>query len=520
MAEEAVYQAQGFGNDDFRLGISYCDLGDAEKANKKYARADEAYKKSVAVLEAAIKVDADQQKKSLNAGANGKDAAMYQLQYKLSSENLANTLAQEADLYTLQERNQDAANCYEKAVIIYSSMLTGTIWHVDDSPMGQELVQCELGLAQAYTALKNFEQACAAYKKALELTVSTNCPEFLLREIRDDYLKLLVQLGKNREAQQLIADAQYSELTLEGSKAMYANDYPKAEALFKQAYLAAQQSIFSQRRLMRSLCNLQMIYLRQKKYAEAEQTFNLAESMVRTRGLRYDRDYDVMLNGQLEDYIQTKRGELALKASIQQSQFRLMRFGPSSVQFAENLALRGQAEFLCHNIQAAEKAAQQAYKLLVEHYLNNRRAKLAMDNTADLMVLLQHPDQAATFIKQFVQFDLRNADDPNSQLAGHQTNVFMIYWRFRDKEKCLQAVKDLIVLIDKYPEQRVNAMPYLILIQSCALGYDWFDVAEPATVAGQAILHKELASRPLESTNAMNWNKDLAKMQAHFGHAF
>jgi hypothetical protein len=63
-------------------------------------------------------------------------------------------------------------------------------------------------------------------------------------------------------------------------------------------------------------------------------------------------------------------------------------------------------------------------------------------------------------------------------------------------------------------------MPYLVLIQSCSLAVNWYDVTEPATVLGQSILHKELASRPLDPTNGMNWTKDVAKMEAHFGHAF
>src|SRR5271155_5588769 len=107
-------------------------------------------------------------------------------------------------------------------------MVGGNRWRVEDSPMGQELVQCLIGLAQVSISLKDFNTANQAYKQALEVAVASSCPEYMLCEIRDAYLQILQQTGHTAEAKKLIADEDYSRCSAEGNAAMYKGDYQEA----------------------------------------------------------------------------------------------------------------------------------------------------------------------------------------------------------------------------------------------------------------------------------------------------
>lgn len=518
MAEEAVRQAEGFGDKDFRLGVSLCDLGDVEKAEGKTKAAEETYKRSIAVLDAAKQSATETESKGTS---NPKIAEQNKISMRLSCEDLATGLAHLADLYAMEERYQDASLCFSKAAEDYQSIIGGDKWTVDDSPLGQELVQSLLGLAQVSMQLKNYDLAVQSYQRALDFAASSNCPEFLLREIRDAYLKLLQELGKQKEAQTLIADEMCLKLSQEGLSAYNGHDPQRAEVLFRQALQAAQISVFSERRMMRCMHNLVSALSAEGKFAEVEQVGASAAHYMQEHHLNFDRDFDEIISAHINLCKVYHREAQGLQPVNQQLQFRMWKYGPNSIQTCESIALKGQLELSCGMKKEAEESAQSAYRIIETKFANNRRAANAMDTTATLMAELQHADQAESILEKLCQSMFKSMDPNDPRRVGFQARLFIMYHKFGHREKALKLANEIAQTLAKgSADQRIAAMPYIVLMLSFSMATQWYDVAEPLAVCGQSILHKELQSSPLTGDNLANWNKDLAAMEKHFARKF
>jgi hypothetical protein len=535
MGAEAVKQARGFGESDFRLGVSLCDFGNALKAAGREPESEDAYRQAEKVLQAAGKTAAQAVTASEKAGRKVEQSTNEVL-CRLVKEDLANTLSRLADLYCRQKRNQDAINCFERAAAIYQSVLAGNQLCVDDAPLGQEFVQCLTGLARASEASKKYEIADSAYKRALEVAAASNCPEYRLREIRDSYLALLQQQGRTREADQLLADGVYAKCSSDGMQALKKQNYAEAENLFRKASIAAAQSIFSKRRLMRSFSNLHTALAQQNKAQDMEENFARAKAFMKAQAFNYsqasinaqasinghafsfDNDFDQMLAIQAVHYMHSGRASQAVALLDQQLQDRLKHYQPSSMEVCETLVLKGEAELLSNNLQAAEASAAGAYKIILAHYMSDRRAVHALNDTADLMAKLHHFEQAEVLKKQIVENNLRFLDPDDLRVVGNQASLFMLYFQFNKHDAAMKVVNDTVAILKKgNSSQKPKSMPYLVLMQSCALARQWYDVAEPITEIGQSILRKESGGEPMDAMNQTNWTRDVAKMEKHFG---
>lgn len=526
LAEEAVHEAEGFGTEDFRLGVSLCAFGDALKADKSYQASEAAYKRAVTILRSA----ADRSAAAEAAGAKtGKkiEAERTQVFSRLVREDLANTLSHLAELYAIQEKHQLGADCYEKAAEIYQSVLkvqtpvSSDLKAVDDCPLGQELVMCLIGLARSSIEEKRYEAADEAYRRALYIAIASNSPEFLLADIRDSYIHLARQLGRTAEVAQLAADETFSKCTAAGIKSMFRKDYSEAEALFSKAYSAAQLSIFSKRRLMRSLFNLQCIFAREQRYGEAEQAFQTACKLMQTQGPHFDRDYDQMLSLEAKYLLQTGRAPQAAAVLAQQLPYRVAYFGPESIEVCETNALKGQAEFRSHNISEAEKDARQSSKTLLRRHMRNRRAGNAIMDTAQLMTDLNHFDEAEMLSKELLEARIKFMDPSDPRIVGYEANMFVLCFRFKRHDKAQKVVNDIVAVLDRENStQRAQSMPYLVLIQSYALALNWYDIADTITTTGQSILHKDHAGATMDPMNQKNWTNGLARLKQHFGHKY
>ncbi|MBX9722501.1 MAG: tetratricopeptide repeat protein, partial [Candidatus Obscuribacterales bacterium] len=380
-AVEALALAEGFGDSDFRLGVSLCDLGDIDKAVGKNKAAEDHYKRAIKVFEAAGSraAEAAMKAKSANSSTgtsnlssatskaeNDSDEAMM---CKLIREDLANGLTHLADLYAIQEKYSEAAKCFDEAANLYQSMVGGNRWLLDDCAMGQELVTCLVGLAQVSLAQKEPDAAAQAYHRALDYAVAAQCPEHVLVDIRDAYLELLQDQGRSKEANQLLADIDWQKSTSAGVKAYYQKNIPEADTLLHRAFMDAQQSIFSERRMMKSLYNLLSVLVLEDKPAEVEQCRMLAHKYVLSRNVRFDQDYDSMLTFLANYSLNAKNPYQAIDSLKQQQIYRLNEYGPLSIQICETLALLGSAQLYAGQKDEAEKSAKAVYEVIKKNYM-------------------------------------------------------------------------------------------------------------------------------------------------------
>ncbi len=521
-AVEALALAEGFGDSDFRLGVSLCDLGDIDKAVGKNRAAEDHYKRAIKVFEAAGSRAAEAAMKAKsansNSGTKGENDSDEAMMCKLIREDLANGLAHLADLYAIQEKYGEAAKCFDEAANLYQSMVGGNRWLLDDCAMGQELVSCLVGLAQVSLAKKDPDEAAKAYRRALDYAVAAQCPEHVLTDIRDAYLELLQENGRSKEANQLLADIDWQKCTAAGLKAYYQKNIPEADALLHRAYMDAQQSIFSERRMMKSLYYLLSVLILEDKPAEVEQCRMLAHKYVLSRNVRFDQDYDSMLTFLANYSLNAKNPYQAIDSLKQQQSYRINEYGPLSIQICETLALLGTAQLYAGQKDEAEKSAKTVYDVIKKNYMTNRSAHGAMDLTYKLLGALNHGDESLEILNQIVTNNMKHMVPSDPRIMGYRATLFIQELRFQKFDQATALAKDIVAMLEKGTrEQRIEAYPYLVLMMSVSLSHNLYDTSEPLVILGQSILKKDMQGMAISKENQYNWDKDLAKMENHFG---
>ena len=520
LAEESVAQAQGFGDSDFRLGVSLCGLADVEKAQGKRQQSEEVYKRSIKVLEAAENQAADMQNANMKAG---KHSAMIDadLNRRLAREDLANALYHLADLYATEERFQEAANYFERAAGIYESMLNVSKWTLDDCPMGQQLVYSLLGLAEVSIQQKNLDAAAAAYKRSLVFAVASNCPEFLLLEIRDGYLKVLRELGKTEEAQKLLADEMCTKFAYEGNQAFGREDYAAAEKFFQQAYAMAQQSIFSDRRIMHSLYLLANSQVKLNKTAELRQVCKLADNYMENKHLRFDKDYDGILHAEANLDITYGNPAQAVEALAKQYRYRVQEYGPNSIPVCDTLTLKAKSEYQSGNIQQAERTALGVYRILKAKHISSKRASSSIFELALLFGKLNRLDLDFELQQAFLNVNIKRMDPSDSRIVAYRATVFMEYAKYGAHDLSLNMAKEITEFLKTATEeQKVESFKYLVLMMAQCTALGWFDVGLPIAEIGQKILHEQFHDQLPDEISRTSWTKDIVAIEKHFGRKF
>jgi hypothetical protein len=143
-----------------------------------------------------------------------------------------------------------------------------------------------------------------------------------------------------------------------------------------------------------------------------------------------------------------------------------------------------------------------------------------MTDTAQLMVNLNHFEEAEVLHKQIVAMNLRYLKT-DLRVIGNEANLFYLYFQFQKHDKALKVSNDIVTIFNKgNPEQQAQAMHYLVLVQAWALAPNWYDVAEPITRLGQSVLHNKLAGATMDAMNQTSWKNGLSKMEQHFGRKF
>lgn len=520
LAEEAISQAQGFGESDFRLGVSYTVLGDVCKEQKQFQESENAYKKAIKILESAEDFYSKQENAKMKDGQKG-EMADFDLLRKLTREDLANALSHLADLYASNEDFEQASNTFSKAATIYQSIVSGDKFNIEDSQLGQELVYSLLGLAESSIQTKNLDAAAEAYNRSLQYAAASHCTEFLLVEIRDGYLNVLKQMGRTEEAQKLICDANCTKLLSDGNAAFKAEDYASAESLYKQAFTNAQNSIFEDRRVMHCLACLANAQLKLEKLDDAERTCIIAERYMTQKHMPYDRDYDTVLTAYVNVMLTKKQSSQALAILSKQHHYRFLEFGPSSIQACETLALAAKALLLSNNKAGAEQRALQLYKILKLKHMTNKRAFAAILETAHLLGELGHRDLDIELEQAVTAQQLKRMDPHDPRYVAYQATLFTTYMKYGNHDEAYKLAQETVDVLKLAPEeQRVAAYKYLVLMLSCSNANHWYDISEIVAKEGQIIFHNDFKDQYPDDITRMNWPKDIGILEKQFGRKF
>lgn len=512
LAEEAVSQSNTWASDDFRLGVSLADLAEVERKQGKGKDAEKTYKKAIEVLKSAVKSD-----KAELSNTKQDAKSLLSLVQTLAREELGNTASRLADLYAINSRWKDACKYFKLATASYESLILSKE-QVDDFNLGQELVRCLMGLAQCALELKDTELACSSYKRALDLALESKSSEFIVQEIREKYLQALKQAGKEEEQKVLSADITFNELLREGTNARARENWAEAEEKLKQAVRASRKSQISKAYFTRAISNLTAVLYQQRKLIEVESYCLLANRLVESGEVPYDNEFDQMLYLQANMFNQLGRYQEASAILNKQIKFRVKEYGKRSRQVCELLASRGRSLLLAGNKQGALNSALLAYRYLNPHLLSDKRANTAIYNTSLLLTDLDRPREAIELQEELCKQQIKRMEEHDPRIVTMHASRFVLYLRFGLKEKCQEAVNDILAeLKNATAKQKAASFPYLVLILSYAMKSNMPYVAEPIAICGQSILKNELANEYPDENCRINWGKDIAKLEAQLG---
>jgi len=208
--QQALREAERFGPDDSRVGSTLNSLGLVYRAEKKYADAETAYRRALAILEnvygagsldvanvsfniASVMFDQGHQSQALPFIQKGLPA----YETLLGPDNLktATMLCMMGDIYRLEKNYEAAEGPLRRCADIRESR---------NGVQSPELADAMHSLALTYVGEGKYTQADSRFtlaEKIRETTLGITSP--LLAQTMEDHVALLKQMGRDKEAEKL-----------------------------------------------------------------------------------------------------------------------------------------------------------------------------------------------------------------------------------------------------------------------------------------------------------------------------
>ena len=506
LAQESVAAAESFGDSDFRLGVSLCVLGDAQRVNKRTKAAEAAYKKSILVLENAREKGSDFRTANSQIGATqlAKDSFV-----KLLDEDESESLSRLGDLYMAQEKFADAARCFNMASTKIQGLIDLSKQSTSDLVMQQTLMDCLLGLARAAAQTEKIDIAQQSYQRAIFVASSPGCGELVRREVRDEFLKFLKDHKREQDAQALIADVLFGRYTSDGGLALSESDFTAAEIAFRNALVQAGRSAFSEQRVLHAMANLILVFTREGKTADVIRCSQLAYSFMTLHPQANQKDYDHIQEALANYYIVVAAYPLAQEAMARQLDYRLKQFGKSSKEVCATYATLGFAAYKSNNVGMAEHCANRAYKI-IKSRPTDRSLFYACSRTAELFLVLNSFSQVEELHKRMIEIKEHSLEKGSPFVVGLEANLYVLYQRYqKHDEAAILAKKMLAEIKNSNQTQRAGAFPYLLVVLTAALNGGWDDMAAPFLSLSQDILKNDLAGNFPDEQLRRGWYQDL-----------
>lgn len=511
MAQESVAAAESFGDADFRLGVSLCVLGDAQKANRRTKAAEAAYKKSIIVLENSLQKNKTNPSKTQTSAAQMQTESMNKLLIEDQSESLSHL----GDLYMAQDKYIDAARCFDMATTKLQGLLEQSQANSVDMVMQQSLMNCLLGLARASAQAEKFDLALQSYQRAIFLAAKTGCGELARRDLRDEYLKFLKEHNDEKDAQPLLADLLFSRYSSDGGLALSEGDFTAAEIAFRNALVQAGRSIFSEQRVLHAISNLVTVFAREGKTADLTSCAQLAKSFMMTHPQANQKDYDHIQESLSNYYLLSGFYAPAQDVLASQLEYRVRQFGKQSKEVCTTYAMLGLAANQNHNLALAQRCVMKAYRIINAHS-GDRSFFYAMNRTAELFVALGSHAEAEELHKRMIAIQSGGHEKGDPFLIGMKVNLLVLYQRYQQRAEFNALLAELIEEIkNANSTQRAGAFPYLLLALSCSVNAGWYDLAEPVVKLCREILNNDLGGAIQDEQLKISWLKNVELVSKH-----
>lgn len=511
LANESVSAAEGLGSSDSHLGVGLCVLGDTEKAAGHKRKSEKAYKKAIEVLSNSEK-NAQKEAERQNKGATTEQLSVMET---LVAEELAECRARLGDLYASENKFQLAEDNFRASVKKYIEIISKN--PAEDLVLGRQLVRSLLGLARVAIDNKNTALAHESYNQALQFASAADCGEYELIDIRDEYLKLLQKLNMTKEAEKLQADVLFSQYTANGNLSISEGDLTAAEISYRKAFNEATKSVFTDRRMLRSLQNLISVFARENKLNEAIQCGKVAENFYSTHKNRHERDYDEIQQTLANYFFVSNNFNLASEILQQQLQSRIALYGKGSKQVCATYAQLGWSELKRNNVQLAEKCGNKVCRLLRASTID-RSYFYALSQASSLMLALGHYPETEELDKKLIQIRMISHSPADPFVTSLRANLFSLYHQFDKKKEAQKCLTETVAIISKAtPDEKAAAFPFLGVILTCCMQKQWYDIAPPVARLCESILRNDLHGNFQNDVVKGNWEKQYGEYLKHNG---
>lgn len=512
MALESVDAARSFGDSDFRLGVSLCLLADTQLQNQKVKDAEASYKQSIRVLSRAEKAAAD-----AGAPLPGKSTQPNAL-YSLVAEDLGISYFKLGDFYLKLEKPEKASKCFGSAAEKFELLLAQEkkLGLATDLLLQKYFVKALLSLAGSLKAIDRRSEAEVSFRKALAVAAENNYDEGERRQIRDDFLKLLQEEGRQNdtEAQQLMADILYSQYSADGKLAFSEGDYTSAEIAYRKAFAEAAKSVYSEQRILRSLLDLINVFAFESKPLEVVRCSQLADQFMISHRQANREIYDQIQNTLANYYYISGNYPLAEAACLKQLQFRPAHYGFASKEHCMSCAQMALVEMKMGKLKESEYYARMAYNIINSKPLD-RRYFAAIGETAKVTLVLQRFKETETLNKRLIAIKRQSHEEADVSVVSLQANLLLVYASF-GKHKEAKEMLDRVISVMKSAkaEQRAVCFPYLAAMLTMCLNASWIDLANSLAELCRPILQKDLNGEFPGEIVKNSWQQAMTRMAA------
>lgn len=501
MALESVDAAKFLGDSDFRLGVSLCVLGDAQRANKRTKAAEAAYKESIIVLERA------RNEKQAHSAQKGKLQLDKDTLNKLIAEDQSESLSRLGDLYMAQEKFSDAARCFEMAVNKIQKLDETSQVANGDLVIEHTLINCLLGLARSLAQAEKLDMAQQAYQRAVFLAGNRGCGELFRREIRDEYLKFLKERNNERDAQGLVADVLFVRSSSDGALALSEGNFTAAEIAFRNALVEAGHSVFYEQRVLHGIANLIVAFAREGKTDDVIRCGRLANSFMLTHPQASRKDYDHIQELLANYYFIIENYPLAQEALSRQLEYRVRQYGSQSKEVCSTYAMLGFAAFKNRNPIAAKRCAVKAFNI-INSRPEDRSLFYAIGRTKDLFMLLNSFPEMETLEKRMIAIKAHGRGNTDPFVIGLRVNLLVLYQLYNKRTEAYKLANEIIRDVKTANQaQRIAAFPYVGIALNACLTAGWDDLAQPLFDLTAAIEKNDLDGYIADAQVKENWQK-------------
>lgn len=397
----ALVEAQGLTPPDYRLGITYNELGLIYELKKEFVQAEDSYRKGADVLQKCLDVAKDPLSQRL-------------LRHDLAASQMG---AAKMQVELLVKDLEPAKKLLESAAKFERYSWKPTPEAAGDLIAGQQLARIDALLGYVCLKQGKLNEAVDKYAEALLIARETACSLDETRAIRDSYREVLKASGRP-DPWDFDEKAWFKHFD-NGEKALQAGDLKAAEDEYKQSLAAAEKMVPSSvRRSMRSMKRLCQVY---KQENRTDDFINVVQRAMSYKadtltGLAAN-DLDWILNVYANNFLNSPQPRLQIL--MLKLQLRKRVYGADDWHVAETLTAIATALHELNRDVEARSAAARAFEILSGHQRRKRRFADDRIKLATICEILGEYKRAELLYRQIlhIYIKINRAGDERTRTA-------------------------------------------------------------------------------------------------------